>query len=230
MAQATRFREAFAHNWRRVFAAIVALAALFLIVRSEPLHAEVNDVFAVARDVIAHRPGWGMALFVVLSALSAMIAFFSSAVLVPIGVYTWGTATTLILLWLGWLLGGIGGYSVGRYLGRQVVVWFVHDEQLRRYEQRVSRSAPIPVILLFQIALPSEVPGYVLGILRYSFPRYIVALAIAELPFAVGAVYLGESFIEGDYLRLVVIGLAGIALSVTAVTMWHRRSELPKER
>jgi hypothetical protein len=53
---------------------------------------------------------------------------------------------------------------------------------------------------------------------------------MAELPFAIGAVYLGESFIEGDYRRLVAIGLAGIAFSVTAVTIWHRRGELPRDR
>jgi uncharacterized membrane protein YdjX (TVP38/TMEM64 family) len=78
------------------------------------------------------------------------------------------------------------------------------------------------------MALPSEVPGYLVGLLRYPFARYLLALGLAELPFALGAVLLGESFIQGDVLRLVALGLAGIVLSASAVVAWHRRNGRPR--
>jgi uncharacterized membrane protein YdjX (TVP38/TMEM64 family) len=213
-----------AHHWRRALAALLALALMLLVVRSTELHAAINAVFRAAEGIILDHGYRGMALFVLLSALSAMIAFFSSAVLVPIGVYAWGSTTTFALLWLGWLLGGVGAYATGRYLGRRAVVWLIHEEQLRRYEQRLAASAPFAVILLFQMALPSEVPGYVVGVLRSRFLTYLTALALAELPFAAGAVFLGESFIRGDYRGLIAAGLVLIAVSVLAVTVWHRKN------
>ena len=216
------FREALAHHWRRTLAALLALVLTLLIVRSAELHAAINAVFVAAQVVILDHSYRGMVVFVLLSALSAMVAFFSSVVLVPIGVYAWGTTTTFVLLWLGWLLGGAGAYATGRYLGRRAVVWLIHDEQLRIYEKRLAASAPFAVILLFQMALPSEMPGYVVGVLRSRFSTYLAALALAELPFAAGAVFLGESFIHGDYRRLMAVGLALIGISVVAVTAWHR--------
>lgn len=215
-------REAFAHHWKRTLAALAGLALAVLVVRSAELHAAVNAVFAAARDLILDDTYRGMALFVVLSAVSAMVAFFSSAVLVPVGVIAWGPGMTFALLWLGWLLGGAAAYSAGRFLGRRVVLWIVSGEQLHRYERRLSDHAPFPTLLLFQMALPSELPGYLVGLLRYRFATYLAALALAELPFAAGAVYLGESFIRRDHRGLIVAGLALIAASVGAITAWHR--------
>ncbi len=222
MSPSSTFRGAFAHHWRRTLALVLALALALLIVRSRELHAAVNAVFVAAQVVMLNHSFRGMALFVLLSALSAMVAFFSSAMLVPIGVLAWGATTTFILLWLGWLFGGAAAYATGRYLGRRVVVWLIHEEKMRAYEKRMTASAPFLVILLFQMALPSEVPGYVVGVLRSRFPTYIAALALAELPFAAGAVFLGESFIHRDRSGLVAVGLLMIAISVAAVAAWHR--------
>ena len=73
---------------------------------------------------------------------------------------------------------------MGRFLGRAVVDWLTTGALLQRFESRVQRNSPFGLILLFQLAVPSENPGYVLGLLCYSLPRYLLALAISELPFA----------------------------------------------
>jgi uncharacterized membrane protein YdjX (TVP38/TMEM64 family) len=215
-------REVFAQHWRRTLALLLALAAAVVVVRSRELHAAVNAVFVAAQELILNQSARGMVIFVLFAALSAMVAFFSSAVLVPIGVLTWGSTTTFALLWFGWLLGGVGAYATGRFCGRRVVAWLIREEQLRRYEKRLAAGASFLVILLFQIALPSEVPGYVVGVLRARFSTYLAALALAELPFAAGAVYLGESFIRRERGALAVAGLLLIAASVAAVMAWHR--------
>lgn len=68
-------------------------------------------------------------------------------------------------------------------------------------------------MLLFQLAVPSEIPGYVLGLARCRFRTFVLAMALGELPFAAGAVYLGESFLERNYLLLFAIGITGVAFS-----------------
>lgn len=228
--RSTLVREVLAQHWRRLLALLLALAGAVVVARSRELHAAVNAVFAATQELILNQSARGMAIFVLLSALSAMVAFFSSAVLVPIGLLAWGSTATFALLWLGWLLGGVGAYATGRFLGRRAVAWLIHEDQLRRYERRLAASAPFLVILLFQLALPSEVPGYVVGVLRSRFRTYLAALALAELPFAAGAVFLGESFIRRDRGALVAMGLVLFVGSVAAVIAWHRVNGRPRDR
>ena len=139
--------------------------------------------------------------------VSAMLAFFSSAVLTPIGVYAWGAFETFLLLWSGWLLGGMLSFFIGRYLGRSVVAVLLGESRLANWEAQVGSHTRFFHILLIQAALPSEIPGYVLGTLRYRFAVYVAALAIAELPYALGTVILGESFLRGETILFGVIGV-----------------------
>jgi len=224
MSAGRRLRDAVAHHWRRLLGASLLLVVAAGVVSSSQLHAAVTGLYAEAVHVIVIRPMTGTLLFVLLAAVSAMVAFFSSAVLVPAGVLAWGIPTTFLLLWAGWLLGGVVAYGIGRRYGRRVVLWLVREESLQRYERRIASDAPFTAVLLLQMALPSEVPGYLVGVLRYPFVRYLLALALAVLPFALGAVLLGESFVQGNVLRLVALGLAGILLSASAVMAWHRRN------
>jgi uncharacterized membrane protein YdjX (TVP38/TMEM64 family) len=168
-------------------------------------------VDALAAVIDAH-PVLGMSGFVILAAASAVVAFFSSAVLVPVAVEAWGNAMSLVLLWSGWWLGGMCAYGIGRSLGRSIASRLVSPEALEHFETRITSRAPFGLIVLFQLALPSEVPGQVLGIARYSFGKYLIALGIAELPYAVGTIYLGESLLERRIVVLVALGLAGAAL------------------
>lgn len=202
---------------------MLACVILALVGTSDDLHQALLEVLDAASKLIAERPFLGAVLFVALSALSAMLAFVSSAVLVPVALYTWGETVCAVLLWLGWILGGATAYTLGRWLGRPVVRWLLPTETLDRYEDRLSTDTPFGLIVLLQLALPSEVPGYLLGLVRYPFWRYLLALALAELPYAVGTVYLGESFLERRLILLLALGAAGAVFMFLAVRTLQRR-------
>jgi uncharacterized membrane protein YdjX (TVP38/TMEM64 family) len=203
---------------------LVGLAAVLVIVSaSEGLHAWLMEGLSMAQAVIRARPVLGGLVFILFAALSAMLAFVSSAVIVPVGVYVWGTVTSMLLLWAGWILGGVCAYSISRYLGRSVVKALSSTSRLERYESLISHHASFGLVLLFQTALPSEVPGYVLGFARYSFWKYLCALALAELPYAVATVYLGASFIERRTYLLIGVGMIVLIFSGWALYTLHRR-------
>jgi uncharacterized membrane protein YdjX (TVP38/TMEM64 family) len=147
-----------------------------------------------------------MVTFVVLAAVSAMLAFVSVAVVIPAAVFAWGTAVSIGLLWVGWILGGAATYGIGKWLGRRAVHWLGAEPVLRRLEQHLAPDTPLWLIALLQLALPSELPGYVLGLVRYPLGRYLMALAVAELPFTLATVYLGSSFVEGRSGMILIIG------------------------
>ena len=151
-----------------------------------------------------------------------MVAFFSTGVIVPVALVTWGAGGTFVLLWLGWILGGVVAYSLSRFLGRRVATVLISADALA-YGDRISGQASFGLILLFQLGVPSEIPGYVLGVLRYPFLTYLAALALAELPYAIATVYLGDSFLERRGALLIGIGFAVVGLSTFAFHKLHRR-------
>jgi uncharacterized membrane protein YdjX (TVP38/TMEM64 family) len=211
--------------WRRALLVGLAAAALAIVASSDDLHGWLIAFLPTAEAIIRARPVLGISVFVLFAAASAMLAFVSSAVIVPVGIYTWGTAVSMLLLWTGWILGGVSAYGLSRYFGRAVVRAISTGAALERYENRLSRRAPFGLVLLFQLAVPSEVPGYLLGLLRYPFGKYLAAVALAELPYAVATIYLGAGFIERRTTVLVGVGVALAAFSGWALyTLQHRLS------
>jgi uncharacterized membrane protein YdjX (TVP38/TMEM64 family) len=221
--------HALAH--RRVVVLLSLCLALAWIASSSTLHGALLGVLVATQELIHAHPLLGASLFIVMAAVSAMFTFASIAVLVPAAVFTWGAGSTIAGLWFGWILGGIGTYVIGRYLGRPAVRWLISSAALQRVESRIPAAAPFPLILLLQIALPSEVVGYVLGLARYPFLRYAAALALAELPYTVATVYLGNGFIEGRGWVIVGVGAAIATLSLLTLYLWRTTIEayLPQE-
>ena len=200
-------------NIQRNFIVVgLAILAAGLIAASDALHDGTGEIIAWMQVTISQAPLLGIIGFVLLAMISAMIAFFSSAVLAPVAILAWGKPATLALLWLGWLLGGIASFCIGRFLGRSVAATLIGETKIAAWEGFVNQRTRFLHILLFQAAVPSEIPGYLLGILHYRFLLYLIALAITELPYAIAVVYLGDSFLEGESSILMVAGGAAVLL------------------
>ena len=211
------------HPRRRALALLLLFAAAALLLSIEPLHDALLRLLAVAEPLIAAHPVAGMLVFVLLSALSAMVAFFSAALLVPVAVYSWGQAVTMLLLWLGWLLGGLCAYAMGRALGRPLLATIGATRLLAFYRERLPATLPFALVLLLQLALPSEIPGYLFGLLQVRARVYLAALALAEIPFVVGTVLVGESVVEQRGGMLLLLGSLGAGISLYALLLLRRR-------
>ena len=213
------------HTHSRVRALVIVLicvsAALFLSIDS--VYQGLHQVLAEAEPLIAAHPVLGAVVFVLLSAVSAMLAFFSSALLVPAAVFAWGNTLAVGLLWLGWLLGGVFTYSLGHALRRPPGEESGPPSRFAAYLPHVSAEIGFPLVLLWQLALPSELPGYLCGYLRVPFRTYVAALAVAELPYAIGAVLLGESVVNRKLGWLVALSVVGATVGFLLVRTLQRR-------
>lgn len=208
---------------KRALVPVLLCAGLAMVASSDALYSGLLRLLTSTEAIITTHPVSGILLFVFLAALSAMLAFVSTAVITPVAVHTWGEPLSMLFLWSGWTLGGVCAYSVGRFLGRRAVTSLTSGAALARWEDRISTKAPFGLVLLFQLALPSEVPGYVLGLLRYRFAKYVLALALAELPYAITTIYLGASFLERRTLTFLVLGISVALFSVLAFHTLQKR-------
>jgi uncharacterized membrane protein YdjX (TVP38/TMEM64 family) len=211
------------HTWRRAVVLILLTLGLAALATSDALHVALISVLDASDTLIAENPALGAAVFVALAAASAMLAFMSVAVILPVAVFTWGEPLSILLLWIGWILGGACSYGIGRFLGRAVVRWLTAENTLQRIETHISAMTPFGVVLLFQLALPSEIPGAVLGLVRYRFSRFLLALALVELLYAVAMVQLGASFVNRRAGVIVALGIAVVLVSVVAFSQLRKR-------
>lgn len=207
---------------RRAAILFVVCLALATIASAQELHAALLHLLHAVEAAIERHPVVGVLLFVIVTALSAMLAFVSVAVLMPAALLVWGQPMSLMLLWLGWILGGICSYSIGKFLGRPAVRWLTTHRTLDSFEHRVRADMPFWLVLLLQLALPSEVLGYAMGLARYSFARYLLALAVAKLPYSFATVLLGAGFLENRSTLILILGVSIATLSLGALYALRR--------
>lgn len=195
---------------RRAGILIAILLVTGLLALSDDVHQLIAASIALAEPVIAQHPVLGALIFMGLAALSAMLVFFSGVLLVPIGVQTWGEMGCFLLLWSGWCMGGLVTYAIGRRLKRPAVQRMLRVGMMDRYEHRIPEGGSFVTAVLVQLAVPSDVSGYFFGLLGYPLQVYLGALMLTEIPYALGTVFLGNAFMQKQYVLL---------LSASAVTL-----------
>ncbi|OGG47516.1 hypothetical protein A2671_01985 [Candidatus Kaiserbacteria bacterium RIFCSPHIGHO2_01_FULL_49_13] len=174
----------------------------------------------VAGFIASHKI-LGAAGFVALAGLSVLFGPFTSTPLIPPAVTVWGNIPTLLLLLVGWLLGNITAYLIGHHFGYPLVSKIVKKTQLDKWIEYTRDQIPFVFALLFRIATPSET-GYVFGLLKYSFKKYLIATALAEIPFAILAVYASFSFLAGDWGNVIGYLIGWLVVMAVAVLFFRR--------
>ncbi|HKZ00685.1 MAG TPA: VTT domain-containing protein [Pyrinomonadaceae bacterium] len=164
----------------------------------------VNDATDWAQAIMNAYPVLGAAVFFLFAAISAMLAFTSSVVLVPPANLVWGKLITFLLLWGGWIAGAIAAFGIGN-VARPLLVRLGYQETLDEYQQFVSKRMKFWTAVLFCIAVPSEIPGYLFGGLRYPFLKFLGAIAIAEAIYAFGIVIAGQNLMAAKPFPLLAI-------------------------
>ena len=218
------------HPAARTLVFVLLVGGLVAIGLSSTVHGALINVLEASRGVIVAHPVAGPVIFVVLAAVSAFMTFVSSAVLIPAAVYAWGPLATTVLLWTGWMLGGAVAHSLAYYFGRPLLQWLAPPESVARYERVLRRHTGFLEILLFQMALPSELVGYGLGLARCPLGRYLAALAVAQLPYAAGTVLISVGFVQRDFRTMIgvtALGLIGMLVLARIVQKRLARPSAP---
>lgn len=208
---------------RAIVILVILVAATLLFGASQSFQAGFVSVSAEVNAYIAAHAVGGAVIFVSFAALSAILSPFSSVPMVPFAVLAWGETLAFALLLLGWFLGGMLSYAVGRYSLHVLFHRLLPIRKIEAYQQKLSERSEFILVALFRLALPAEVTGLVLGSLRYDFLKYLAATLISEIPFALVTVYAGGAFALNDPWRLALWIAVGSALFATAAALFARR-------
>ena len=216
-------------RWRALRHGLVLFAlvvGLVFLMSSASVKSRVDEAAAWTNQFAQAHRVLGAVIFVLFSAFSAMMAFASSAVLVPPATAVWGKFGAFLFLWAGWTLGAAAAYGIGRLM-TPLLIRVGYGKKLVKYRRFVSRNMGFWAVLFFCLAVPSEVPGYLFGSARYRFAKFIAAMAIAESLYALGLVLIGEGLLTFKPSRVLIV--AGVIIVVAVLTApafraWRKRS------
>lgn len=209
-----------------IFTLVALVAAAFWYSRSiqTAFYATVERLEVLIR----RHPLPGAAAFVSLAGLSAMLSPFSSIPLIPAAVVIWGRTATVALLLGGWLVGHTATYAIGRSAGYVILKRLVDVDRIDHYRTRLDSRSGFLLVLLFRLAMPAEIPGYVLGSLRYHLGKYAAATVIAELPIAIVAVTASNALLARRPAEF--LGWVAALLAATGITFYALHRRLDAER
>lgn len=191
-----------------IFILVASLAAIYW--GSLSLQDYFQETVSFLQKNGSAQPFLSAMIFISLSALSAMFLGFSSIWLVPVAVVLWSNSLTVILLLFSWMIGAIISYFIGSYGGYPIVKKFISAEKLASYEHLILERLSFWIIFVFRFTLPSEIPGYILGIAKYPFAKYLLVTLLAEAPYAVYAVYAINSIIDKDKTIFIITAVIWI--------------------
>ena len=133
--------------------------------------------------------------------------------LVPAANEVWGKPVTFRAAMGGWTAGSIDRLR-RRLLRARPPPSFRDRKDLEHYEKLASKRMKLWAAILLCLAVPSELPGYLFGALRYPFVKFLIAIGIAE------AVYASDSWsrarVSSRRSRAMLVA-TGVALVLVAV-------------
>ncbi len=208
-----------------LFFAIIVIALLFW--SSVSLQNYFYDVVLIMENYAENHELMAFFVFIFFSVFSAMFFMFSSIWLVPAAIFIWGEFLTANFLFVSWIIGAALSYSIARYAGYLVFDKIISSGKISRYRDFFRDEEGFWMIFLLRLVLPSEIPGYAMGVIGYNFGKYLLATALAELPYAFLTVFLIDSIINQEPTTLII--LAGIWLIATSILTKILYSKFKKE-
>jgi uncharacterized membrane protein YdjX (TVP38/TMEM64 family) len=146
-----------------------------------------------------HRSGaWAPIFFVILCALSLVIAPFSGSSLFIAGGALFGKETGFLLSLIASIIGCSFNFWISRKLGRRIVARLIGKnslEELDKFTRRLEGDRGVFYLALV-MPLSQDIVSYAAGLTPISYSRFLVALILSGFVVVAAYIYLGTSLLE----------------------------------
>jgi len=135
---------------------------------------------------------FGMVAYVIIAVIATVAAPVSAGPLIPIAANAWGVAITAALSILGWTIGSLVAFAIGRRYGLPLAQKFFSVRNLENMHKHIPQERIFWSVVLLRIMIPVDLLSYALGIFGVlGWRRYTLATIIGITPFAFIFAYLG---------------------------------------
>jgi uncharacterized membrane protein YdjX (TVP38/TMEM64 family) len=207
-----------ARSARREYVSLAVVAGILVfavwLVRS---HADSITHF------IDHHTFQGVAVYLVLNVIDAVIAPGATLPLIPIVARTWGHVPAALVTTLGWTMGSLVAFYIARRWGSPIVRKLTSMERVNRLRRYVPKH-PFWTVVVLRLMMPMDVISYVLGLFtNMSWASYGLATGLGLTPSAFVLAYIGRMPRAYDFITL-GIGAAVVVWIILSTRQAGRKS------
>jgi uncharacterized membrane protein YdjX (TVP38/TMEM64 family) len=177
-----------AQSVRREYLSLAIIATVLMVaVWFARTHAESLKTF------IDHHAVQGVAVYLTLNILDAVIAPGATLPLIPIASRAWGRMPAALLTTIGWSAGSLVAFYIARRWGSPLVRKLTSMERVKRLRRYVPQR-PFWSVVFLRMIVPMDVISYVLGLFTdMTWWRYGLATALGLTPSAFILTYIGKT-------------------------------------
>lgn len=190
--------------------AVLRLGALVLlfVVASVGLHLSGWSGPERLQDLV-QSAGWASAVVFVLGYAVLVLVPSPASVLTILAGVLFGVWWGMVLAWAGALLGAMGGFLIGRRLGRPAVDRLLHG-RLQQADRVLADHGLVAVLAVRLLPLFPFTPlNYASGLLGVRMRDYVLGTAVGIVPGALAYAAVGAS---GADPRGIVVGVGGLVV------------------
>ena len=138
---------------------------------------------------------YGKIFFVFFSFISVVVPVISTLFLIPVGTVAWGPFETALLCILGWWLGSMVAFGIGKAFQKRLLENYPTLNKYKAIDDLLSKKHKIINLIFLRMTLPVDILSYALGLFskRISFLENSVTTLIGIIPFAFVFSYLGDT-------------------------------------
>lgn len=217
-------REASGRGWWRPIGLLLAVVAIFVVVRVFGLAGRVGDL----RTWIQSLGPWGPAVFVLIYVGAALAAIPGSALTIVAGAL-FGSLRGVVVVSIGATLGASAPFLIARYFARESVAgWLSKSERFRSLDRLTEEQGAIIVALTRLVPLfPYSLLNYAFGLTRVRFWTYVFWSWLCMLPatvlYVAGADAITRGISEGRAPWPLIAGVGAVAVLLAVLVAYARR-------
>lgn len=194
--------------------ALVAAGTVVVLAVGVPTIGEIRGWVAAA--------GWAGPLVFAAVYVAVTLTPVPASVLTVAAGLLFGVPVGLIVVWVAAMTGAVGGFTLSRLLGRDVVAR-VDSERLRRLDAMLGRCGLLTVIGARVVPLlPFGAFNYACGLTAVRARDYVLGTAIGIVPGAAAYVTVGAYGTEPGLVPLLAVG-GLLVLALVGVVVNRRR-------
>jgi len=164
---------------------------------------------------------WGVLVFIGLQVLQVVVVAIPGEFVQLAGGYIYGPWLGTLYSLIGIVLASVIVFYISRLLGYTLVRTFVSKNDLKRFDFVINDSkSEVIMLLLFLIpGLPKDALTYIAGLTPVKPLRFFVIITLGRLPALFASSYIGYSTQKGNYLIVVILSVAAIALFIAGLIL-----------
>jgi uncharacterized membrane protein YdjX (TVP38/TMEM64 family) len=185
-----RFRSRLKKIGLAVLGLVITYASIVLVLRGVGLEN--------AQDWIQHTGFWSPVVFVIICAVSLIIAPLSGSSFFIIGGTLFGKEPAFFLSFLGSLIGCSVNFWISRKLGRRVAHRLVSQDHLDKLDRFMNQLKSHHSIFYIALIMPlsQDVVSYAVGLTKVKYVHFFIALFFSTAAIVAAYIYIGTSLLE----------------------------------